>query len=68
MPNGTPTTPFVEALSVPITECVQALNELLALRSEDYHLIAVIPCPGKNWVGSKRYHWLIVWRPKLPSP
>ncbi|MCK5317178.1 MAG: hypothetical protein KAJ55_04655 [Anaerolineales bacterium] len=68
MPNGPHTTPFIEALTVPVENCVPALNDLLALRSEDYVLIAVIPCPGKNWVGSRRYHWLIVWRPKLPSP
>ena len=67
MPNGPPTTPFVESLMVPIETCVIELNELIMERiSEGYDLVQIIPCPGKNWFGARHYHWLIVWKPSTP--
>lgn len=62
-----PTIPFAESLIAPIETCIGDLNDLIALRySEGYIFVQVIPCPGKNWVGAKEYHWIVVWRPKTP--
>ena len=67
--SGPPTTPFLEVLRSPIETCIQELNDLIVLRdSEGFDLVRVFPCPGKNWVGAGEYHWIIVWKPKIPAP
>jgi hypothetical protein len=64
-----PTIPFVEALRGPINTCIGDLNALIVQRNEEgFDFYQVIPCPGKNWLGASEYHWIVVWRPRIPTP
>lgn len=67
MPNGPPTIPFVVNVTLPFTDCITGLNDLIAQYDADgFVLVTILPCPGKNYPGASNYHWLVVFKPKVP--
>ena len=61
------TIPMVVSLTVPVEECIEALNDLIVeYHNNDYELVTVIPCPGKNWPGASAYHWIVIFKPRKP--